>query len=74
MSNGRLRADNLAIAQATLSRAIIHAKERGEREEARLAMYAVNTFNTYSDGIVERDMMCMRGPDIQSAVADDLRR
>jgi hypothetical protein len=61
MGNGRLCAENLSIAKATLSRAIMHAMERGERDESRLAMYAVNTFNTYSDDIVARDMMCIRG-------------
>jgi hypothetical protein len=61
MSSGRLRAENLSIAKATLSRAIMHAMARGERDESRLAMYAVNTFNTYSDDIVYRDLMCLRG-------------
>lgn len=61
MSTGRLRAENLSIAKATLSRAIMNAMERGERDEARLAMYAVNTFNSYSDGVVERDIMSIRG-------------
>ncbi|HWV54718.1 hypothetical protein [Pseudorhodoplanes sp.] len=61
MSNGRLCTDNFSIAKATLSRAIMHAMERGERNELRLAMYAVNTFNTYSEDIVVRDMMCLRG-------------
>jgi hypothetical protein len=61
MSSGRLCATNLSIANATLSRAIMHAMMRGERDEARLAMYAVNTFNTYSDEIVSRDLMSLRG-------------
>jgi hypothetical protein len=52
MSSGRLCAENLSIAKAILSRGIVHAMERGERDESRLAMYAVNTFNTYSDGII----------------------
>lgn len=69
MSNGRLCADNLSIATATLSRAIMHAMQRGERDEARLAMYAVNTFNTYSDDIVARDMMFMRGIASRQAAA-----
>jgi hypothetical protein len=61
MSSGRLCAENLSIAKATLSRAIMHAMARGERDESRLAMYAVNTFNTYSGDIVSRDMICLRG-------------
>jgi hypothetical protein len=61
MSSGRLCTANLSIASATLSRAIMHAMMRGERDEARLAMYAVNTFNTYSDEIVSRDLMSLRG-------------
>jgi hypothetical protein len=61
MSNGRLCPENLSIAKATLSRAIMHAMDRGERNEGRLAMYAVNTFNTYSDEIVARDMICILG-------------
>lgn len=61
MSNGRLCAENLSIAKATLSRAIMHAMDRGERDEYRLAMYAVNTFNTYSDAIVARDMIGIFG-------------
>jgi hypothetical protein len=61
MSSGRLCAGNLSIAKATLSRAIMHAMTRGERDEARLAMYAVNTFNTYSGDIVSRDLLSLRG-------------
>lgn len=61
MSSGRLCGENFSIANATLSRAIMQAMERGERDESRLAMYAVNTFNTYSDDIVSRDMMWLRG-------------
>jgi hypothetical protein len=61
MSNGRLCAENLSIVKATLSRAIMHAMERGERDESRLAMYAVNTFNTYADAIIARDMTCILG-------------
>ena len=61
MSSGRLCSGNFSIANATLSRAIMHAMERGERDESRLAMYAVNTFNTYSDDIVSRDLMYLRG-------------
>ncbi len=49
MKSDRLSTDNLSITKATLSRAIIHAMERGERDESRLAMYAVNTFATYSN-------------------------
>lgn len=59
MSSGRLCAENLSIAKAILSRGIVHAMERGERDESRLAMYAVNTFNTYSDGIIA---FCSDGP------------
>ncbi len=70
MSNGRLCAENLSIVKATLSRAIMHAMDRGEREEARLAMYAVNTFNTYADAIIERDMMYILGPAGREALAD----
>ena len=61
MSSGRLCAGNFSIASATLSRAIMHAMARGERDESRLAMYAVNTFNTYSGDIVSRDLMHLRG-------------
>jgi hypothetical protein len=61
MSSGRLRPENLSIANATLSRAIMHAMARGERDESRLAMYAVNTFNSYSDDIISRDLMYLRG-------------
>jgi hypothetical protein len=56
MRCGRLSSANLSITKATLSRAIIHAMERGERDEARLAMYAVNTFATYSSDILRRDL------------------
>lgn len=70
LSNGRLCAENLSIAKATLSRAIMHAMERGERNESRLAMYAVNTFNTYCDDIVARDLMCIRGSNV---LRDDAR-
>jgi hypothetical protein len=61
MSNGRLCADNLSIVKATLSRAIMQAMERGERDEKRLAMYAVNTFNTHSDAVIARDMSFVLG-------------
>lgn len=61
MSSGRLCTGNFSIAKATLSRAIMHAMARGERDETRLAMYAVNTFNSYCDDIVSRDLMCLRG-------------
>ncbi len=61
MSNGRLCAANLSIVKATLSRAIIHAMERGERDEIRLAMYAVNTFSSYSDAVLARDMTFVLG-------------
>jgi hypothetical protein len=61
MTSGRLCASNYSIANATLSRAIMHAMARGERDESRLAMYAVNTFNTYSGDIVSRDLMDLRG-------------
>jgi hypothetical protein len=61
MSSGRLCTANLSIAKAALSRAIMHAMTRGERDEARLAMYAVNTFNTYSADIASRDLMSLRG-------------
>jgi hypothetical protein len=70
MSNGRLRAENLSIAKATLSRAIMHAMERGERNESRLAMFAVNTFNTHSDAIVARDTMCVLGMSGRHHIAD----
>jgi hypothetical protein len=66
MSSGRLCTENLSIAKATLSRAIMHAMERGERDESRLAMYAVNTFNTYSSDIVSRDLMWLRGTNSRS--------
>ena len=56
MKSGRLSPDNLSITKATLSRAIMHAMERGERDEARLAMYAVNTFTTYASDILARDL------------------
>lgn len=61
MSSGRLRPENLSIAKATLSRGIMHAMARGERDESRLAMYAVNTFSTYADDIVSRDLIYLRG-------------
>jgi hypothetical protein len=66
MSNGRLCAENLSIAKATLSRAIMHAMDRGERNESRLAMYAINTFNSYSDDIVARDVSYLRGSNADS--------
>jgi hypothetical protein len=56
MKSGRLSTENLSITKATLSRAIMHAMERGERNETRLAMYAVNTFTTYSSDILARDL------------------
>jgi hypothetical protein len=61
VSTGRLRPENLSIVKATLSRAIMHAMDRGERDESRLAMYAVNTFNSYSDAVIERDMTFVLG-------------
>ncbi|MFZ5693075.1 MAG: hypothetical protein ACOY5F_17690 [Pseudomonadota bacterium] len=61
MSSGRLCAGNFSIASATLSRAIMHAMARGERDESRLAMYAVNTFSAYADEIISRDLMYLRG-------------
>jgi hypothetical protein len=70
LTSGRLCAENLSIANATLSRAIMHAMARGEREESRLAMYAVNTFNSFSEEIVSRDMMCLRG---DKAAREDMR-
>ncbi len=59
MQSGRLSPENLSISKATLSRAIMHAMERGEREETRLAMYAVNTFTTYASDILARDLTCL---------------
>lgn len=56
MRSGRLSTENLSITKATLSRAIMHAMERGERDESRLAMYAVNTFATYASDILARDL------------------
>ncbi len=56
MHSGRLSTENLSISKATLSRAIMHAMERGERDESRLAMYAVNTFTTYASDILARDL------------------
>jgi hypothetical protein len=56
MKSGRLSPENLSITKATLSRAIMHAMERGERDESRLAMYAVNTFTTYASDILARDL------------------
>ena len=61
MHSGRLSTENLSITKATLSRSIMHAMERGERDESRLAMYAVNTFTTYSNDIVARDLMSIGG-------------
>ena len=61
MKSGRLSSENLSITKATLSRAIMHAMERGERDESRLAMYAVNTFATYSNDILTRDLTCLGG-------------
>ena len=56
MQSGRLSTENLSISKATLSRAIMSAMERGERDESRLAMYAVNTFTTYASDILTRDL------------------
>lgn len=61
MKSGRLSTENLSITKATLSRAIMHAMDRGERDESRLAMYAVNTFNTYSNDILTRDLTYIGG-------------
>ena len=61
MQSGRLSAENLSITKATLSRAIMHAMERGETDESRLVMYAVNTFTTYSNDIVARDLRSIGG-------------
>ena len=61
MKSGRLSSENLSITKATLSRAIMHAMERGERDESRLAMYAVNTFATYSKDILTRDLTYLGG-------------
>lgn len=69
-SSGRLCTDNLSIVKATLSRAIMHAMERGERDESRLAMFAVNTFNTHSDAIIARDATCASGRSGRHLAAD----
>jgi hypothetical protein len=61
MNSGRLCASNLHIAKAVLSRAIMAAIEKGERDEYNLAMYAVNSFGTFADQIVERDMAYLVG-------------
>jgi hypothetical protein len=76
MHSGRLSPDNLSITKAALSRAIMHAMERGEREESRLAMYAVNTFTTYASDILARDLTYIgarRHASIQQSDADRTR-
>lgn len=67
MASGRLNEKNLDIVKPTLSRAIMHHFQLGERDEFKLAKYAQMTFNDFRAAISERDLAHLRGTSADSA-------
>ena len=61
MASGRLNEKNLDIVKPTLSRAIMHRFQLGERDEFKLAKYAQMTFNDFMDEVSERDLAHLKG-------------
>ena len=67
VASGRLNEKNLDIVKPTLSRAIMHRFQLGERDDFKLAKYAQMTFNDFRAAISERDLAHLKGTSADSA-------
>lgn len=66
---GRLNERNHDITKSILSRAVMHRFQLGERDEFKLAKYALTAFEDFVDEVSRRDFEYLKGtPSIADAV------